>query len=381
MLAEGEIAQADVLQQAQRVMDGRMGGEEIHRFIHAHGQHLADVLALPARAAGLGIEARSAAFLARHFDVGQNVHLDALAALALAARAASAGCVKGKTPGIPAAHTGFGGVGEQLADGVPKADIGGRAGARRLADRCLINLQHPRNALVTLDGAAAHQRCALAATLACQQQRQIGVQHIPRQRRFARARDTGDDGDASERKARIAALQVMQSTVAHDDGRRIATHRTRRMQRMQQRPRQKASGDRRRIALQIGRRALRHDLPAEASGTRADVDHMMGAADGFFVVLDHHQGVALGLELLQRVEQNAVVARMQADGRFVQDVAHPAQVRAQLCRQTDALRLAARERWRGAIERQIAQPDLLQEVQSRVQLGQNIAGDLGVSAR
>ena len=144
--------------------------------------------------------------------------------------------------------------------------------------------------------------------------------------------------------------------------------------------RQQAAGDRGRIALQIGRRALRHDLPAQASGTRADVDQMMGAADGFLVMLHHHQGVALSLELRQRIEQDAVVARMQADGGFIQDVAHPAQVRAQLRRQSDALCFPARERRRGAIQRQIAQPDLLQEVQPRVQLGQDIAGDLGLSA-
>ena len=34
-------------------------------------------------------------------------------------------------------------------------------------------------------------------------------------------------------------------------------------------------------------------------------------------MLDDEQGVALGFELFQRVEQDAVVARVQADGRLV----------------------------------------------------------------
>ena len=57
------------------------------------------------------------------------------------------------------------------------------------------------------------------------------------------------------------------------------------------------------------------------------------------------------LELRERVEQDAVVARMQADGRLVEDVADAAQVRAELRREPDALRFAAGERRRGAVER------------------------------
>jgi hypothetical protein len=86
-----------------------------------------------------------------------------------------------------------------------------------------------------------------------------------------------------------------------------------------------------------GRRACRR---------RAEVDDVVGAADRVLVVLDDDQRVALGAELLQRVEQDLVVARMQADGRLVEDVADAAQVRAELRREPDALRLAARERRR-----------------------------------
>ena len=119
------------------------------------------------------------------------------------------------------------------------------------------------------------------------------------------------------------------------------------------------------FALSSSACALRDDVAAEASGARPEVDHVLGAADGVLVVLDHDQRVALGAEARERVEQDLVVARVQADGRLVEDVADAAQVGAQLRREADALRLAARERRRAAIEREVAQPHLLQEAQAR----------------
>ena len=114
---------------------------------------------------------------------------------------------------------------------------------------------------------------------------------------------------------------------------------------------------------QVGRRALRHQRAAALAGAGADVDDVVGAADRVLVVLHHHQRVALVAQALQRVQQDAVVARVQADGRLVEHVAHALQVAAQLRRQADALRLAAAERGRGAVQRQVAQADLFQELQ------------------
>ena len=76
----------------------------------------------------------------------------------------------------------------------------------------------------------------------------------------------------------------------------------------------------------------------------------------------------------------AVVARVQADGRLVEDVAHAAQVGAELRREPDALRLAAGERGRGAVEREIAEADLAQEGEARFQLRDEVARDLALRA-
>src|SRR5215469_18235909 len=70
---------------------------------------------------------------------------------------------------------------------------------------------------------------------------------------------------------------------------------------------------------------------------------------------------------------------MQSDGGLVEHVAHALEVGAELRRETDALRLAARERGGGAIELQVAEPNALEELQSRPDLAQQIAGDCALA--
>ena len=128
-------------------------------------------------------------------------------------------------------------------------------------------------------------------------------------------------------------------------------------------------------------RAGGDDVPAEPAGAGTDVDDVVGAGDRVLVVLDDQQGVALVAQVLERIEQDAVVARMQADGRFVEHVAHALQVRAQLAGQPDALRLAAGQRRCAAVERQVGEADVDQEAQPRRDLGHDVAGDLGFASR
>ena len=80
--------------------------------------------------------------------------------------------------------------------------------------------------------------------------------------------------------------------------------------------------------------------------------------------------------VLQRRQQPVVVALMQPDRRFVQDVEHADERRADLRRQTDALRFAARERRRRTREIQIAEADVGQEAQPRADLFEDLVRDL-----
>ena len=46
-------------------------------------------------------------------------------------------------------------------------------------------------------------------------------------------------------------------------------------------------------SLHIGHRALRHQAATAFAGAGANVDDVVGGANGVLVVLHHHQGVAL----------------------------------------------------------------------------------------
>jgi hypothetical protein len=133
-------------------------------------------------------------------------------------------------------------------------------------------------------------------------------------------------------------------------------------------------------AFDVGDAAFGHQLTAALAGARADVDDVVGAADRVFVVFDHHQRVALVAELVQRVEQDAVVARMQADGGFVEHVADALQVAAELRREADALRLAAAQGRRAAVEREVAEADFFEDFETAADFGDQVAGDFGFAA-
>ena len=61
-------------------------------------------------------------------------------------------------------------------------------------------------------------------------------------------------------------------------------------------------------------------MAAGFAGAGAEIDHVIGAANRFFVVLDDEDGVAQVAQSFESAEQATVVARMQADGRLVENV-------------------------------------------------------------
>ena len=77
-----------------------------------------------------------------------------------------------------------------------------------------------------------------------------------------------------------------------------------------------------------------------------EVHDVVGLADRLFVVLDDDHGVAEVAQAAERGQQRAVVALVQANRRLVEHVEHAGEVRSDLRRQADALRLAARQRVR-----------------------------------
>ena len=92
-------------------------------------------------------------------------------------------------------------------------------------------------------------------------------------------------------------------------------------------------------------------------------------------MLHHDDAVPLVPQLLQRSDELAVVPLMQADGRLIQDIQHVDQLRADLRRQPDPLPLAARQRSRRPVQRQVVQPHVQHEIHPVRQLLQDVPGD------
>ena len=84
---------------------------------------------------------------------------------------------------------------------------------------------------------------------------------------------------------------------------------------------------------------------------------------GLLVVLHDDHRVAEVAQPQQGLDEPAVVALVQSDGRLVQDVEHAHQAGADLSGQTDALRLSARERAGVAMQAEIADAHRLEEAQ------------------
>ena len=138
-------------------------------------------------------------------------------------------------------------------------------------------------------------------------------------------------------------------------------------------------GHRVRVGQQVGDLAAVDDLAAVLAGARADVDDPVGDPDGVLVVLDHDQGVAELLEPDQRLDQPVVVALVQADGRLVEHVEDADQAGTDLGGEPDPLRLAAAQRARGPVQREVVETDVEQEVQPLLDLLEHPLADLALA--
>src|SRR5262245_412993 len=133
-------------------------------------------------------------------------------------------------------------------------------------------------------------------------------------------------------------------------------------------------------AYEIGGRTRGDQFAAAIPRAGSQIDNVLGAADRVFIVLDDEQGVALGPQALERAEQDAVVARMQADGRFVEDVADAAQVGAQLRREPDTLRFTAGKRRGGAVQCEVREAHVAEESDPALQLGDDVPRDIRLTS-
>ncbi len=275
-------------------------------------------------------------------------------------------------PGQVAADLGLGRLGEQLAHVVEDAGVGRRVGPRGAPDRALVDVHDLVDVLEALDGLVAARHGAGAVQLL----RERGVEDVVDQRRLAGPADTGHRHEAAQRERHVDGLQVV--LAGADDGQLPALGARPAYQRGGDRlaARQVGAGQRVGAVEQVLDRAGHDDLAAVLTGARADVDDPVGGADGVLVVLDDDERVAEVAQPGQGLDQPAVVALVQADRRLVQDVEDADQAGADLGGQPDALRLAAGQGARRALEREVVEPDVEQEAEPGVDLLDHPLGDL-----
>ena len=207
------------------------------------------------------------------------------------------------------------------------------------------------------------------------------IQRVVDQRRLARSGHAGDADEQSNRKIEIDALQVVPGCA--DDLEqalpvRLVAHQRRRYR---LRTRQVLSGQRLRRCQHFGRGTLRDDLASMLASTRAHVNDPIRGEDCFLVMLDDKHAVAQVAQMLERLEQPAVVALMEPDRRLVEHVHHAGQPAADLRRESNPLRLAAGQRVRRPIERQVVEPDVVQELQARDDFLDDLVGNLRALSR
>ena len=207
-----------------------------------------------------------------------------------AAAAAVAG-VEGKARRRVAARLGLQRLGEELADRVPEADVGGRAGARRLADRRLVDLEHAvdrpasRRCRPGPASVGLAPRLLMNCRLASSTSRASVLLPEPLTPVTATSRCSGTATSSCCRLCSAAPRSCSAGAVG--------VHRPARLQRVPQRVGQQAPGHRLGAADRSATVPCGHQRAAALAGAGADVDQVVGAADRVLVVLHHHQRVAL----------------------------------------------------------------------------------------
>ena len=119
-------------------------------------------------------------------------------------------------------------------------------------------------------------------------------------------------------------------------------------------------------------------LAAVLPRARAEIENAVGGAHDIGIVLDHQDGISQVAQVVQNLDQAMGIAAVQSDGGLIQHVQRSHQPRPQRSRQLNALRLAAGKSGSQPVQRQVFQPDVIQELQALVDFLQQLVGDGGL---
>ena len=375
-LTEAEVAEPDLVEHLQPPQHLGRAAEERQRLAHGQVEHLVNRSPAVVHLEHLRLEALAVALIARDEHVGEKLHLDADFALALTRLAAAAGHVEREVARRQPARPRVLGRGEQLADRIEGLQVRHRIRSRRPADGRLIDEHGVGDVFDALE-LAERADAPIPAALRALDGR---IQHVVHERGLARSADARHHGQGVERDADVDVLEVvlgraqqlqLLAAAAPPGGRHANRELLAEIFRRQ----------RARLLHQAFERSRVDHATALLARAESQIDDVIGDADHVGVVLDDDHGVALVAELPEDVDEPLVVARVQADRRLVEHVERADQRRAERRREVDALRLAARERGRQAVERQVVEADVAQERQPARDFLQHLLGDRGFLLR
>ena len=141
-LAEFDITKTNVLKHLYLLQDGRLVLEELHRLVYGHVQNVCYTLATEAHLQSLTVVALATALLARHHNIGQEVHLYALVSIARTSLAPSTLHIEREAAGLVATNLCLGKVHEEVAYVVEHIGVCGRVAARSTTEGSLVNIHH-----------------------------------------------------------------------------------------------------------------------------------------------------------------------------------------------------------------------------------------------
>ena len=323
----------------------------------------------------LAVEARALARAARDLDVRHEVELRRDDALALALFAAPALDVEAESARLVVALDRERRRGEEIPNRVVEPDVRRRIRPAVATDRRLVDAHDLVHVLDAVDAVViAGQRARVDESLP-----ERLVQNVRDERALARAGRARDRDHLPERNRHGQRLEIVLAGAANDQRLAVALPALRR-HRDRARAREELTRWRRFALEQVVDRPLRHHASAVHAGARPHLDDVIGGANRVLVVLDDDHGVADVAKPLDRRDHLDVVFRMQPDARLVQHVEHAHQARADLRRQTDPLRLAARQRARSPVEAEIVQADAEQQIQPAANVIQHLSSCVGAAA-
>ena len=215
------------------------------------------------------------------------------------------------------------------------------------------------NHLIELVDAVDAVACAGAGMSAVEVTLECLIDDFIDQRGFTASGNAGDDRHHAQRNFDVDIFEVMCACAA--DGQVTGRHFTACGNGNAAPTGEVCAGDGFGASHNLLRRSLRDELTAVLARAGTDIDNLVCGEHGIFIMLDDDQRIAQIAQAFERINQAGVIALMQTDARFIEDIQHADQTGTDLRRQSDTLGFAAGERACRTGKRQIAQSDVAQK--------------------